>query len=106
VGTVHDPDGLKRIRFYLLERTCTAWKNEVTEKDDKATLKKLEEGELLPHIRLHDLRHLHVKHEPEDTKHTQAPSGKEQRFLSYARAHRSVVIGSWLEVSKSGLKEF
>lgn len=60
VGTPIHPRNLERSWYMLQRKAKEAWIQVATEAHDTATLKALEENMLLPHIRLHDLRHLHA----------------------------------------------
>lgn len=60
VGTIYNPDNLKRLRFLLLDKTRKAWRKEAQEAGDAETVKRLDNGELFPHMRLQDLRHFHT----------------------------------------------
>lgn len=60
IGTPMHPRNLERAWYGLQENSRKAWQKASEEAGDVLTLERLEQGKLLPRIRLHDLRHLHV----------------------------------------------
>lgn len=60
VGTPYHPDNLTRMRTEVMAEARAAWRKQAEVLQDIATVKALDEGKLLPTIRLHDLRHLHA----------------------------------------------
>ena len=60
VGTLFYPDNLRRLRLNLIRDAREDWLAEAKAAGDAETVRKLEQGELLPNIRMHDFRHLHV----------------------------------------------
>ena len=60
VGTLYNPDNLTRLRLILINRAREDWLAEATEAGESDVVRKLEHRELLPDIKMHDFRHLHV----------------------------------------------
>ena len=60
VGTLFYPDNLRRLRLNLIRDAREDWLAEAREASDTDKVRKLKQGELLPDIRMHDFRHLHV----------------------------------------------
>jgi integrase len=60
IGTFFNPDNIKREKAKILEKARAKWVKDAKEIEDTATLKKLEKGELLASVRMHDFRHLHA----------------------------------------------
>lgn len=61
VGTPINPRNFDRVWYYLQDAAKKAY-TELGQSDEekKARAKQVEEGKVLPHIRFHDLRHMHV----------------------------------------------
>jgi integrase len=61
VGTPIIPRNFDRTWYLLQDATKKAYVNfGQTEEEKKARAKQIEEGKVLPHLRFHDLRHMHV----------------------------------------------
>ncbi len=60
VGTAMNPRNLEREWYNLQEITRDKWLEELISIGNNTDLERLDNGELFPKIRLHDLRHLHA----------------------------------------------
>jgi integrase len=61
VGTPIHPRNFDRTWYYLQDAAKKAYVNfGRTEEEKKARARQIEEGKVLPHLRFHDLRHMHV----------------------------------------------
>jgi integrase len=61
VGTPMNPRNFDRVWYYLQDAAKKAYVElGQSEEEKKARAKQTEEGKVLPHIRFHDLRHMHV----------------------------------------------
>lgn len=60
VGTPLYPRNLERAWYALQNKARNAWLDEATKQADEEAVRKLRNGSLFPHIRFHDLRHLHA----------------------------------------------
>jgi integrase len=61
VGTPINPRNFDRVWYYLQDAAKKAYKElGQSEEEKKARAKQIEEGKVSPHIRFHDLRHMHV----------------------------------------------
>ena len=60
VGTPLYPRNLERTWYGLQGAARRAWRKALEEVGDVTTLEQLDDGKLLPRVRLHDLRHLNV----------------------------------------------
>ena len=60
IGTPMYPRNLERAWYGLQDKARDAWKSALEKAGDIPTLERLEAKTLLPRVRLHDLRHLHV----------------------------------------------
>lgn len=60
IGTPMYPRNLERAWYGLQDKARDAWKKALEKAGDVPTLERLEAKTLLPRVRLHDLRHLHV----------------------------------------------